>query len=150
MSAWILLLAVVLGWLLQLWLTSRQSLAHVRATGRLRALGTVAVGKGGRRYRGGVAFVSLATDGKRVTGAVSLRGFTTFARPVEVPALVGVRLGVVAGDRPLAGLADNERVAAREAARFLRSAPGAVPTPAATSSAAGTSEPVPTGAAPSA
>lgn len=147
MSPLVLLVAVVLGWLLQLWLSSRQSLAHVRATGRLRRLGAVAVGKGGRRYRGGVAYVSLATDGKRVTGAVSLRGWTTFARPVEVPALVGLRLGVVAGDRPLEGLSDNERVAAREAAGFLRSARGAVPTPAATSSGGGTSEPVPTGVA---
>lgn len=146
MNVWILLAAVVLGWLLQLWLTARQSLAHVRATGRLRALGTVAVGKGGRRYRGGVAFVSLATDGKRVTGAMSLRGFTTFARPVDVPALVGLRLGVVAGERPIGGLKDNERVAAREAARSLRSARGAVPAPAATSSGV-SAKPVTTGAA---
>jgi DNA-binding transcriptional regulator of glucitol operon len=146
MTVWILLVAVVLGWLLQLWLTSRQSLAHVHATGQLRRLGTVAVGKGGRRYRGGVAFVSLATDGKRVTGAVSLRGFTTFARPVPVPALVGIRLGVVAGDRPIEGLTDGERIAAREAAKFLRSARGAVPIPAATSGGE-PSEPLTTGAA---
>lgn len=146
MNVAILLAAVVLGWLLQLWLTSRQSLAHTRATARLRSLGTVAVGKGGRRYRGGVAFVSLATDGRRVTGAISLRGFTTFARPVELPALVGLRLGVVAGDRPLEGLTDNERVAAREAAGFHRSARGTVPTPA-TSSGGGPGMPVTTGAA---
>jgi DNA-binding transcriptional regulator of glucitol operon len=145
-SPWLLLVAVVPGSLLQMWLTSRQSLAHVRETGRLRTLGTVAVGKGGRRYRGGVAFVSLATDGQRVTGAVSLRGFTTFARPVEVPALVGLRLAVVAGDRPLPGLKDNERAAARDAAGFLRSARGAVQKPTATSSGGG-GQPVITGAA---
>lgn len=137
MTTWILLGAVVLGWVVQLWLTSRQSMDYVRATGRLRSLGAVATGKGGRRYRGGVAFVSLATDGQRVTGAVSLRGFTTFARPVDVPALVGLRLAVVAGDRPLAGLKDNERIAAREAAGCLRSARGAVQKPPATSSGGG-------------
>ena len=146
MSVWFLFAAVVPGWLLQLWLTSRQSLAHVRETARLRRLGTVAVGKGGRRYRGGVAFVSLATDGQRVTGAISLRGFTTFARPVEVPSLVGLRLGVVAGDRPLAGLKTTARVAAREAAGCLRSARGAVQKPTATSSGGG-GKPVTTGAA---
>lgn len=137
MTVWILFAAVVPGWLLQLWLTSRQSLAHVRETARLRTLGTVATGKGGRRYRGGVAFVSLATDGHRVTGAVSLRGFTTFARPVDVPALVGLRLGVVAGDRPVMGLRDNERVAAREAAGSLRAARGAVQTSTGTTSGGG-------------
>ena len=146
MTAWILFAAVVPGWLLQLWLTSRQSLAHVRETARLRTLGAVATGKGGRRYRGGVAFVSLAADGQRVTGAISLRGFTTFARPVDVPAPVGLRLAVVACDRPLAGLKDNERIAAREAAGCLRSARGAVQKPAATSSG-GTGKPVITGAA---
>jgi DNA-binding transcriptional regulator of glucitol operon len=145
-TTWIVLAAVVLGWLVQLWLTSKQSMAYVRATGGLRALGAVATGKGGRRYRGGVAFVTLATDGKRVTGAISLRGFTTAARPVELPALVGLRLAVVAGDRPLEGLKDNERIAAREAAGFLRSARGAVPTPAATSSSEGGQQ-VTTGAA---
>jgi DNA-binding transcriptional regulator of glucitol operon len=144
-SVWFLFAAVVPGWLLQMWLTSRQTLAQVRETARLRALGSVAVGKGGRRYRGGVAFVSLATDGQRVTGALSLRGFTTFARPVEVPALVGLRLGVVAGDRPLEGLKDNERVAAREAAGCLRSARDAVQKPTATSSG-GSGKPVITGA----
>ena len=146
MTVWILFAAVVPGWLLQLWLTSRQTLAHVRETARLRTLGTVATGKGGRRYRGGVAFVSLATDGQRITGAVSLRGFTTFARPVDVPALVGLRLAVVAGDRPLAGLKDNERIAAREAAGCLRSARRAVQQPAATSSSGG-GKPAITGAA---
>jgi DNA-binding transcriptional regulator of glucitol operon len=136
-SGWFLFAAVVPGWLLQMWLASRQTPAQVRETARLRTLGSVAVGKGGRRYRGGVAFVSLAPDGRRVTGALDLRGSTTFARPVEVPALVGLRLGVAAGDRPLEGLKGNERVAAREAAGCLRSACGAAQKPTATSGGGG-------------
>ncbi len=147
MSIWILLAAVVLGWMLQLWLTGRQTVAFSRATSRLRGLGTVAVGKGGRRYRGGVAFVALATDGRRVTGAVVLRGMTTFARPADAPALVGLRLGVVAGDRPLQGLPDNERAAARSAAGMLRAARGTVPASTATSGDPGTGVPSTAGAA---
>jgi DNA-binding transcriptional regulator of glucitol operon len=130
MTVWLLLLAVVAGWLVQTWLTLRQTRAYLRAVAHLRRSGTVSTGKAGRRYRGGVAFVSLATDGKRVTGALRLKGFTTFARPSELPALVGLRLGVLAGDRPIAGLTDNERNAAREAVRSLRSAESAAGTSA--------------------
>ena len=122
MNIWMIFAALVGGWMVQLWLAMRQSQTFLHAQKTLRPLGTVAVGKGGRRYRGGVAFVTLATDGQRVTGAKSLRGLTTFARPTELPSLVGLRLNVVAGDRPLPGLKDNERAAAREAAGMLRAA----------------------------
>ncbi len=124
MNIWMIFAALVGGWMVQLWLAMRQSQTFLHAQKTLRPLGTVAVGKGGRRYRGGVAFVTLATDGQRVTGAMGLRGFTTFARPREIPALVGLRLNVVAGDRPVPGLKDNERAAAREAAGMLRAARG--------------------------
>ncbi|MDP9392325.1 MAG: transcriptional regulator GutM, partial [Actinomycetota bacterium] len=89
MTVLLLLGAVVAGWMVQLWLTLRQSQAYLRAVAQLRRSGVVATGKAGRRYRGGTAFVSLATDGKRVTDALSLSGFTTFARPKPLPALVG-------------------------------------------------------------
>jgi DNA-binding transcriptional regulator of glucitol operon len=148
MTVWILLGAVVAGWMLQLWLTMRQSRAYLRAVAQLRRSGTVATGKGGRRYRGGVAFVSLATDGKRVTGAVSLKGFTTFARPAPLPALTGMRLGAVAGDRPIPGLTDSERDAAREAVRMLRAADRTVESTAGTSSPGAKGVRIPTGAVP--
>lgn len=132
MSLWLLLIPVVLGWMLQLWLTAKQTSAWTTQLRALRPLGATAVGKGGRRYRGGIAYVALAVDDKRVTGAFSLRGFTTAARPAPLPALVGLRLSVVAGDRPLEGLTKPERLAAREAAAMLRAAlargPGATST----------------------
>lgn len=124
MNIWMIFAALAGGWMVQLWLAMRQSQSFLQAQKALRPLGAVAVGRGGRRYRGGVAFVTLATDGQRVTGATGLRGFTTFARPVELPSLVGLRLAVVAGDRPLPGLKDNERAAARQAAGMLRAARG--------------------------
>ncbi|KQS68576.1 transcriptional regulator GutM [Modestobacter sp. Leaf380] len=132
MSLWMLLIPVVVGTVLQLWLTAKQTTAWTQELKRLRPLGATAVGKGGRRYRGGIAFVALSVADKRVTGAFSLRGFTTAARPHPVPALVGLRLSVVAGDRPIEGLTDSERSAAREAAGMLRAAlarePGATST----------------------
>ena len=45
--------AVVAGWMVQLYLTYQQSAAFNRAVTALRKQGTVSVGAGGRRYRGG-------------------------------------------------------------------------------------------------
>ncbi|GHE12275.1 transcriptional regulator GutM [Klenkia taihuensis] len=143
----ILLVPVVLGTVLQLWLTAKQTTAWAQELRRLRPLGATAVGRGGRRYRGGLAFVAVAVADGRVTGAFTLRGFTTFARPAPLPALVGVRLAVVAGDRPLEGLTQPERDAARQAAGLLRTAlatrPGATSTPGTTAapSTAGAASP---------
>ncbi|MCO7219908.1 transcriptional regulator GutM [Klenkia sp. PcliD-1-E] len=146
MSWAILLVPVVLGTVLQLWLTSKQTTAWARELRRLRPLGATAVGAGGRRYRGGRAFVAIAVADKRITGAFTLRGFTTFARPTPLDALVGVRLAVVAGDRPVEGLTKPEREAARQAAEMLRAAlagrPGATSTTGTTASTpAGVSSP---------
>jgi hypothetical protein len=82
---------------------------------------------------------------KRITGAFVLRGYTTFARPAPLPALVGVRLAVVAGDRPLEGLTNSERAAAREAAALLRAA--LAEGPGATSAAGSPVAPATAGAA---
>ena len=147
MTVLLLLGAVVAGWMVQLWLTLRQSKAYLHAVAQLRRSGdVVATGKAGKRYRGGTAFVSLATDGKRVTGALSLSGFTTFARPKPLPALVGMRLGVLAGDRSIAGLTDSERDAAREAVRMLRPAARTTDGGPGTDSQSATAVRIPTGA----
>lgn len=149
MTVWIpLLVAVVAGWMVQFWLTLRQSRAYLRAMTQLRRSGTVATAKSGKRYRGGVTYLSLATDGKQVTGAVSLKGFTTFARPAPRPALVGLRLGAVVGDLPIPGLTDSERDAAREAVRMLRAANRTAESTACTSSPGAKGVRIPTGAAP--
>ncbi len=146
MTVLLLLGAVVAGWMVQLWLTLRQSQAYLSAVAQLRRSGVVATGKAGRRYCGGTAFVSLATDGKRVTDALSLSGFTTFARPKPLPALVGMRLGVLAGDRSIAGLTDSERDAAREAVRMLPSAARTNDGPPGTDSQSAPAVRIPTGA----
>ena len=87
----------------------------------MRPFGTISVGVGGRRYRGGRAFVAIAVDEPGIVRrALSLSGFTTFARGREVPGLIGLRVNVLAGERPLEGLSKPQRLAARQAATLLK------------------------------
>lgn len=120
MTATLLLAAVVAGWVVQTLFTYRQSMAFRRRANELRGLGTVTIGAGGRRYRGGQAFVALALDDEcRVSAALVLRGWTTFARPRPLPAAVGQRAKKLAGPAEISGLVPAERAATREAARLL-------------------------------
>jgi DNA-binding transcriptional regulator of glucitol operon len=113
-------MAVAAGWLVQLLLTYQQSVAFSRALKQLRPFGRVAVGRGGRRYRGGRAFVAIAVDERDVVAkAQVLRGWTTFARPRGFEALEGHHVSVVAGTQRIPGVLDKERAAVREAAGFL-------------------------------
>jgi len=121
-TSWIILLAAVAaGWVLQLVLAFRQSMAFNNAVRVLRASGTVSVGSAGRRYRGGRAFVAIAVDEHNIVrDALSLRGFTTFARARPVPALVGLKVNQLRGDRDVPELSRLIRQAAREAATLFR------------------------------
>jgi DNA-binding transcriptional regulator of glucitol operon len=121
---WILL-AVVAGWLVQSYLAYQQSMAFNRRVRALRASGTVAVGVAGKRYRGGRAFVALAVDEHRIVrDAISLRGFTTFARAKPVPALFDVKVSHILGDRDFPKLSRQQREAARQAVSLLRQGVG--------------------------
>jgi len=116
-----LLLAVVLGWTFQLFLTYRQSMAFNTDARAMRRSGTVSVGAGGKRYRGGRAFVAIAVDEQGVVrDAISLRGFTTFARARTLPALIGMRVNKIRGERDIDGLTKAQRTAARQAAELWR------------------------------
>lgn len=120
MTPLILLGAVVAGWALQTLLTYRQSATFRQDTAGLRGLGTVSVGAGGRRYRGGRAFVALAVDeAGRVRGALVLRGWTTFSRARPLSPVVGQRASKLAGPAQISGLDCTEREASREAATLL-------------------------------
>lgn len=120
----ILLAAVVAGWLLQLWLTYRQSMTFNDDVRRLRHSGTVSVGAGGRRYRGGRAFVALAFDERGVVAdAIQLKGFTTFARSRRFTEVLGLKASQLRGDRDVPGLSAKQREAARQAAELLRQRP---------------------------
>lgn len=120
-SAIVLLGAVVAGWMVQLYLTYQQSTAFNRQVTALRKEGTVSVGAAGRRYRGGRAFVAIAVDDHGVVrNAVSLSGWTTFARGRPVPELFDVKVSRLRGDARIVGLSAQQRDAARQAADLLQ------------------------------
>ena len=122
-SALILLAAVVAGWVVQAYLTYQQSVAfqqQVRAL-RVRNPGSpVSIGIGGKRYRGGRAYVALALDEHRIVrDALTIQGFTTFARGKACPAIVGAKANQILGDRAYPGLTRQQREAARQAVELL-------------------------------
>jgi DNA-binding transcriptional regulator of glucitol operon len=123
-----LLVAVVAGWMLQLWLSYRQSMAFTADARALRKSNphcVVSVGAGGRRYRGGRAYVAIAVDQSgRVRDALVLSGFTTFARSAALPRILGLRANVLAGDREIVGLSTAQREAAQQAAQLLKQGSG--------------------------
>jgi glucitol operon activator protein len=119
-----LLVAVVAGWIVQLYVTFQQSMAYNTQVRKMQGHGTVSVGGGGRRYRGGRAFVAIAVDEAGIVrDSLSLSGFTTFARGRGVPELLGLRVNVLRGEREITGLSRAQREAARQAAELLKLRP---------------------------
>ena len=120
-TPFLLLAAVVAGWLVQLYLTYQQAMAFNAKVATLRKSGRVSVGVDGRRYRGGRAFVAIAVDDQGIVrDALTLSGWTTFARGRPLPALVGPRVNHLKGDRDLPSLTKQQRGAARQAATLLK------------------------------
>ena len=120
-STLLILAAVVAGWVVQLYLSYQQSMAFNDRVKQLRAAGTVSVGCGGKRYRGGRAFVAIAVDDHGIVrDAISLRGFTTFARPRPAPPLFDLKVSAVRGERSIPELSRQQREAARQAALLFK------------------------------
>lgn len=117
----ILLAAVVCGWLVQLYFTYRQSQAFMADVRALRRSGRVSIGLAGKRYLGGRAYVAIAVDERGIiTDAITLSGWTTFARGRPLPPLFDRRVNQVKGDREIPGLSTQQRQAARQAAELLK------------------------------
>ena len=114
-----LAIAVALG--LQLVFSARQAKAFMAAVRSIRGKGRrVGIGMGGRKTFGRRLYVAVAADqAGRVVDAIVLRGLTQFARPKPLPALVGHRLGMLAGPSDVPGCDAMERDAARQAAQTL-------------------------------
>jgi glucitol operon activator protein len=120
-STLLILAAVVAGWVVQLYLSYQQSMAFNDRVKQLRASGTVSVGSGGKRYRGGRAYVAIAVDDHGIVrDAISLRGFTTFARPRPAPPLFDLKVNAVRGERGIPQLSRQQREAARQAALLFK------------------------------
>ncbi len=122
MSAFLLIAAVVAGWMVQTYLTFRQSMAFNREVVALRHSGTVSVGVAGRRYRGGRAFVAIAVDDHGIVReALTLTGFTTFSRAKPLVGLLDLRTRRILADQPLPGVTRQQHEAARQAVELARS-----------------------------
>jgi glucitol operon activator protein len=121
MSLILLIVAVVAGWMVQMYLTFRQSMAFNKAVVAMRDRGTVSVGVAGKRYRGGRAFVALAIDdGGVVRDALTLSGLTTFSRARPLVGLLDVKARRILAEQPIEGLTRQQREAARQAVDLAR------------------------------
>lgn len=121
--AFVILSAVVAGWLVQIFFTYRQSMAFNDDVRRLRTAGTVSVGVGGNRYKGRRSFVAIAVDERGIVrDAITLSGFTTFARSRALPGLFDVKVSVLRGERDISHISPSQRQAARQAAELYRGA----------------------------
>ena len=109
-----ILLVIAAMWACQLALAYLQAKRFQSDLRALRKLGTVAVGMGGRRYRGGRAFVALSADENQiVVDGLVLRGFTVFAKSKSLDEYKGFSLDdIISGNR--VGVNDPNKV--REAA----------------------------------
>lgn len=115
------LILVLIGvmWFAQLILTYKQAMKFNDSLKALRAQGESAVGMGGKRYRGGRAFVAIARQGDTVVDARVMTGWTVFAGPKPFPALNGLSLTELAGDGDIPQLNRKVRSAAQMAASTL-------------------------------
>jgi len=121
MTPIILIVAVVAGWMVQMYFTYRQSMAFNREVMALRKKGTVSVGVAGKRYRGGRAFVAIAIDDQGVVrDALTLAGFTTFSRAKPLPGLLDVKTNRILAEERLPGLSKQQHEAAQQAVDLAR------------------------------
>jgi DNA-binding transcriptional regulator of glucitol operon len=121
---------LVTMWVVQMFFTWKQAQRFMGDIKNLRRDGTVAIGVGGRRYRGGRAFVALAhKDGGTVVRALTLTGYTVVSKPKELPALAGMTLDALASGEAPMSLKPKIREAAVMAAKTLTSGAQAALTP---------------------
>ncbi len=92
-TAVMVIVALAVGWVIQMSLAYRQANVFQRQVRSLRARGPTATGRSGSRLRGIVYCTIAVDDDGRVAGAELLRGYTVFARPRTFPELVGCPLG---------------------------------------------------------
>ena len=105
-----------------MYMTYRQSMAFNHQVRAMRPFGTVSVGVGGRRYRGGRAYVAIAVDDAGIVRRAHLaeRLHHLRPRPRGPRARSAVRVNVLAGERHIDGLSKPQRLAARQAATLLK------------------------------
>jgi glucitol operon activator protein len=116
-----LFILIGIMWLFQLWFAYKQAKIFQDDIRSLRKQGTMAIGVGGRRYRGGRAFVALtAGEDDIVKDGMVLKGFTIFARSQRLTAYTGFSIDEIAsGDRIALGEKRKVQEAAKSSAQHI-------------------------------
>lgn len=119
----LILLMIGVMWVFQLVLTYKQAMRFNDTLKPLRAQGRTVVGMGGKRYRGGRAFVAIAEKEGIVVDARVMTGFTVFAAPKPCPELIGLSLTRLSQDGDIPGVSKKVKLAAQMAADTLLKPP---------------------------
>ena len=108
-------------WLFQLWFAYKQAKIFQEDIRGLRKQGTMAIGMGGRRYRGGRAFVALTCDDSGIVKAgMVLKGFTIFAKSKPLDKYTGFSIEEIAsGNRKAEGEKKKVQEAAQSSAQHI-------------------------------
>ena len=112
-----LLLVIAAMWASQLFMAFMQAKRFQADLNSMRMQGTSAVGMGGKRYRGGRAFVALAADENGIIkDGLVLKGLTVFANSKKLTNYTGFSLDdIISGNR---GSGAEPKKKVREAAEM--------------------------------
>lgn len=110
-----------LAWAVQLFFAWRQAQRFQKQLSTLRKEGTVAIGLGGKRYRGGRAYVALVADPSgHVTSGLVLSGLTVMAKGKPFADYKGFHIKeIISGDRVAQNRKPKIVAAARMAAEHI-------------------------------
>jgi DNA-binding transcriptional regulator of glucitol operon len=116
-----LFILIGIMWLFQLWFAYKQAKIFQEDIRGLRRQGTMAIGVGGRRYRGGRAFVALTCDEDGIVkDGMVLKGFTIFAKSKQLSTHTGFSIDEIAsGDRIVLGEKRKVQEAAKSSAQHI-------------------------------
>jgi len=119
-----LFILIGMMWALQLYLAWRQAATFQKDMKSLRQHApNVAIGVGGRRYRGGRAYVALAADNEGIVrNALVLSGLSIFARAKAIGDYTGFSIeDIITGQRAMVSRPTKVIEAAKTAAEHIRS-----------------------------
>ena len=110
-----------LAWAIQLFFAWRQAQQFQKQLSTLRKEGIVAIGLGGKRYRGGRAYVALVADESGiVSNGLILTGMTVMAKGKPFDDYKGFSIkDVASGNRTAPGRKEKVTEAARMAAEHI-------------------------------
>ena len=115
-----------LAWAIQLFFAWRQAQRFQKQLASLRKLGTVAIGVGGRRYRGGRAYVALVADENAIVqDGLLLTGMTVIAKGKPFADYKGFHIDEISSGNRIAAnrkpkVTDAAKMAAEHIGEYLK------------------------------